>query len=95
VVAWTIVFVKDNSTDILHTNAADVVVSGAIWCGCGAMLCYFRALQLGKVAQVASVDKLNVALAAGLSVISLGETLTLKAALEAALIIRGTLVLIL
>jgi len=36
-----------------------------------------------------------VALAIGLSVVFLGETLTLKAALGAALIISGTLVLIL
>jgi len=56
---------------------------------------YFKALQLGKVAQVAPVDKLSVALAILLSVIFLKEALTLKMAIGAALIIAGTFVLIL
>ncbi|RYY67327.1 MAG: EamA family transporter [Chitinophagaceae bacterium] len=55
---------------------------------------YFRALQLGKVSQVAPVDKLSVALAIILSVLFLGEPLTLKTSLGALLIISGTLVLI-
>lgn len=58
-------------------------------------ICYFKALQLGKVSQVAPVDKLSVALAILLSVVFLGEVLTWKTALGAALIIGGTLVLIL
>ena len=56
---------------------------------------YFRALQLGKVSQVAPVDKLSVAIAIILSVVFLGEVLTWKTAIGAALIIGGTLVLIL
>jgi transporter family protein len=55
---------------------------------------YFKALQLGKVSQVAPVDKLSVALAIILSVVFLGEKLTLHAGIGAALIIVGTLVLI-
>jgi transporter family protein len=55
---------------------------------------YFKALQLGKVSQVAPVDKLSVALAIILSVIFLKESLTIKSALGALLIISGTLVLI-
>jgi len=56
---------------------------------------YFKALQLGKVSQVAPVDKLSVALAIILSVAFLGETLTWKDAIGALLIIGGTLLLIL
>jgi transporter family protein len=56
---------------------------------------YFKALQLGKVSQVAPVDKLSVALAIVLSVIFLGESLTWKDAIGAALIVVGTLILIL
>lgn len=56
---------------------------------------YFKALQLGKVSQVAPVDKLSVAIAIILSVVFLGEVLTWKTAIGAALIIGGTLVLIL
>ena len=56
---------------------------------------YFKALQMGKVSQVAPVDKLSVAIAIVLSVVFLGEVLTLKAAIGAVLIIIGTIVLIL
>jgi len=55
---------------------------------------YFKALQLGKVSQVAPVDKMSVAIAIILSVIFLGEPLTLKTAVGALLIIGGTLILI-
>ncbi|OOQ61962.1 EamA family transporter [Mucilaginibacter pedocola] len=55
---------------------------------------YYKALQMGKVSQVAPVDKLSVALTIILSVIFLKETVSLKAALGAGLIICGTLVLI-
>jgi transporter family protein len=43
---------------------------------------------------VAPVDKLSVALAIALSVLFLGEPLTIKSAVGALLIIAGTLVLI-
>ena len=56
---------------------------------------YFKALEAGKVSQVAPVDKLSLALTILLSVIFLGETLTLKTAIGALLIIGGTVVLIL
>ena len=55
---------------------------------------YFKALQLGKVSQVAPVDKLSVALAIILSVVFLGEVLTPKMVIGATLIIAGTIVLI-
>jgi len=95
IVAWGIVFVRDRPADMLAFSprtwlflTLSGVATGLSW------LCYFRALQLGKVSQVAPVDKLSVALAIGLSVVFLGETLTLKAAIGAALIVGGTLVLV-
>ena len=57
-------------------------------------LFYFKALQIGKVSQVAPVDKLSVALTITLSVLFLGEVLTWKIAAGALLIIAGTLVLV-
>lgn len=96
VVAWGIVFARDSAVDIYALTSRNwlfLVLSGMAtglsW------IFYFKALQLGKVSQVAPVDKLSVAIAIVLSVLFLGETLTLKAALGAALIIGGTLVLIL
>jgi transporter family protein len=52
-------------------------------------------LQIGKVSQVAPVDKLSVAITIVLSVIFLGEALTIKTTIGALLIIAGTIVLIL
>jgi len=56
---------------------------------------YFKALQLGKVSQVAPVDKMSVAIAIILSILFLGETLTPRIAIGAIMIIAGTIVLIL
>jgi transporter family protein len=65
------------------------VATGLSW------LCYFRALQLGPVSLVAPVDKLSVALAILAGWLLLGEPFTLKGALGGALIVAGSLVLIL
>jgi transporter family protein len=65
------------------------VATGLSW------IFYFKALQIGKVSQVAPVDKLSVALAIVISVIFLHEPLTWKSAIGALLIIGGTVVLIL
>ena len=64
------------------------LATGASW------LCYFRALKLGPVSKVAPVDKLSVALSLLLAVVFLGETISLKGALGAGLILAGTLVLV-
>jgi len=55
---------------------------------------YFKALQLGRVSQVAPVDKLSVAIAIVLSAVFLKETLDAKTIVGALLIIAGTFVLI-
>jgi len=57
-------------------------------------LFYVKALQLGNVSQVATIDKLSLALTIILAIAFLGETLTLKTAIGAGLIIAGTLVMI-
>jgi transporter family protein len=49
----------------------------------------FKALQLGRVNQVAPEDKLSVAIAILLAAIFLGEPLTLKTLAASALIIGG------
>ncbi len=95
VVAWGLVFWRggiDTLPDLTARNWLFLTLSGVAtglsW------ICYFKALQLGKVSQVAPVDKLSVAIAIVLSVIFLGEALTWKTAIGALLIISGTLVLI-
>lgn len=56
-------------------------------------LCYYRALQLGHVAQVASVDKLSVVFSIILAAIVLGESLTWQSILGCLLIVSGTVVI--
>src|ERR1700761_287722 len=93
--AWAIVFFRgaNHSMNLLtKTNWTFLILSG---CATGlSWICYFKALQLGKVSQVEPVDKLSVALAIILAAVFLGESITLKTGIAAALIISGTLVLI-
>jgi transporter family protein len=95
ILAWAIVFVKGSNNTIgslTKQNWTFLILSG---CATGlSWICYFKALQLGKVSQVAPVDKLSVALAIILAAVFLGETISLKTGIAAALIISGTLVLI-
>jgi bacterial/archaeal transporter family protein len=94
-VAWGIVFARGESKGIGSLSKHNLIfllisgiATGLSW------IFYFKALQIGKVSQVASVDKLSVALTILLSVIFLGEALTIKTSIGATLIIVGTLVLI-
>lgn len=96
VVAWGIVLARGEAkglNTLSKHNVLFLVVSG-IATGLS-WICYFKALQMGKVSQVAPVDKLSVALTIVLSVVFLGEALTLKTVLGALLIVAGTVVLIL
>jgi transporter family protein len=68
---------------------ASGVTTGLSW------LCYFRALQLGPVSVVAPIDKLSVALVIVSGWVLLGEPFTPKAAIGGALVVIGSLVLIL
>jgi bacterial/archaeal transporter family protein len=95
VLAWMIALYKGSTSSIPsldRQNWTFLVLSGLAtglsW------IFYFRALQLGKVSQVAPVDKSSVAMAIILSIIFLGESLSWKTAIGAMLIIFGTLVLI-
>lgn len=96
ILAWGIVLFKGvipGVQNFTKQNWIFLVLSG---CATGlSWLFYFKALQLGKVSQVAPVDKLSVALTIVLSVIFLKESVTFRDAIGALLIIGGTFVLIL
>ncbi|WP_259070060.1 EamA family transporter [Mucilaginibacter sp. X4EP1] len=96
IIAWGIAFARGATTGIgslTRINWTFLVLSG---CATGlSWICYFKALQLGEVSQVAPVDKLSVAIAIVLAVVFLGEPLTWKMGVGAAMIIGGSLVLIL
>ncbi|OQP61955.1 hypothetical protein A3860_30145 [Niastella vici] len=94
-VAWGIVLARGEAKGISSLSRQNLIfliisgiATGLSW------IFYFKALQIGKVSRVAPVDKLSVALTIVLSVVFLGEALTLKAAIGAVLIIAGTIVLI-
>jgi bacterial/archaeal transporter family protein len=96
IIAWVIAFFRGGTATLATLSKQNLVflclsgiATGLSW------IFYFKALQLGKVSQVAPVDKLSVALAIVLSVLFLGEPLTWKEVAGAGLIIAGTLVLIL
>src|SRR5689334_20161019 len=83
-IAWAIAFFRGGATTIGSLNKQNWIflvlsgiATGLSW------IFYFKALQLGKISQVAPVDKLSVALAIVLSVIFLGEALTIKNAIGA------------
>lgn len=92
---WTIILTRGEAKGINTLSKQNIIflvisgiATGLSW------LFYFKALQLGNVSQVAPIDKLSVALTIILAMIFLGETLTLKTAIGAGLIIAGTLVMI-
>lgn len=95
-IAWGIVLARGEAKGLQTMSKQNLlflvisgVATGLSW------IFYFKALQVGRVSQVAPVDKLSVALTIILSVLFLGEMLTIKTAIGALLIIAGTLVLIL
>lgn len=95
VVAWGIVLVRGEAKGLATLSRQNIIflvvsgiATGLSW------IFYFKALQIGKVSQVAPVDKLSVALTVILSVLFLGEALTIKTAIGALLIIAGTAVMI-
>ncbi len=61
------------------------LATGASW------LCYFRALKLGEASRVAPIDKLSVVFVAVLSVLFLGEKLSLPNWLGVAMIAAGAI----
>jgi transporter family protein len=95
IVAWGIAIARGELkgiTDLSRHSILFLILSG-IATGLS-WIFYYKALQIGKVSQVAPVDKLSVALTIVLSVVILKETLSLKVAIGAVMIISGTLVLI-
>jgi transporter family protein len=92
---WGIAFFAGsirNVSTITKQNFLFLVLSGVTtglsW------LFYFKALEIGKLSQVAPVDKLSIALTILLSFFILKETVDVKTLIGALLIICGTVVVI-
>jgi len=96
ILAWGIAFFRGGTATVQTLTRQNIiflclsgVATGLSW------IFYFKALQLGKVSQVAPVDKMSVAFAIIFAILFLGEPLTWRTAIGASLIIAGSLVLIL
>lgn len=93
--AWGMVFITNVQSGLNDINKKSWiflilsgVATGASW------LCYYRAVQLGKVSQVAPIDKLSIVITVILAAVFLHEQLTVKSAVGCALIGVGTLLMV-
>lgn len=68
-----------------------IVLSGVA--GAASWLCYFVALRDGPATGVAALDRLSVVIVFALAVVFLGDAFTLKAAIGAALVVTGAILL--
>ena len=96
VMAWGMVFLTGAQSGIRHLTQRSMLflvlsglATGASW------LCYYKAVQLGSVAQVAPIDKLSVVITLILAFFVLHEEMSLKTILGSVLITAGTLLMVL
>lgn len=95
IIAWGIAMARGEVKGITELSKNTWIFLGLSGIATGlSWIFYYKALQIGKVSQVAPVDKLSVALTILLSAVFLKEVISLKVAIGAVMIIAGTLVLI-
>ncbi len=85
------VFTKQTALGQLTTRNWQFLVLSGIATGLS-WLCYFRALQMGPVSQVAPIDKLSFVIAVALGVALLHEKMTWNLGIGVTLIVAGVLV---
>ncbi|MGN0650795.1 MAG: EamA family transporter [Oscillospiraceae bacterium] len=92
IMAWIVVGVKGNLREVRNTPKRELgfialsgIATGASW------LCYFKALQDGPASVVVPIDKLSILVTIAFSYIVFKEKLTRRALIGLALIVAGTL----
>ncbi len=95
IMAWIVVFITNEQGGIGSISRKSWVflilsglATGASW------LCYYKAIKIGAVTKVVSVDKLSVVFTALLAFLFLHEQLTVKTAVGVLLITAGVLVMV-
>ncbi len=95
VMAWIIVFIKgkQHTLKVIPQNELGFIclsglATGASW------LCYYKALQDGLASVVVPIDKLSILVSIGFSALVFKEHLSKKAAFGLALIVVGTLMML-
>ncbi|MGN0155334.1 MAG: EamA family transporter [Lachnospiraceae bacterium] len=96
VMAWGMVFLTHAQSGISQIEKKSWIflilsgiATGASW------LCYYKALQMGEASKVVPIDKLSVVITFVLAAIFLHEQITVKSFIGMALIVVGTLVIVL
>ena len=96
VMAWGMVFVTGKAGEVRTIGARagtmlalSGVATGASW------LCYYRALQLGPLSAVASIDRMSLLVAALLARVLLGERLGRREGVGLAVLTAGTVLMVL
>lgn len=92
----TVVLIQDRfsnlSSILANKKAVFYIILGGI-AGALSWLFYFIALKLGKVQQVAPIDRLSVVFAIILAFLFLGEKITLKVGIGAAFVTVGAILI--
>jgi transporter family protein len=96
VLAWGIVFARGKSRQIrkIDRHSFTFLILSGFATG-GSWLCYYRALQTGPASVVVPIDKLSILVSVLFARVVFGEKLTGKSAAGLAVIVAGTLVLLL
>lgn len=95
IMAWQIVEITGRKKEIRNldmNNWKYLVLSGCTTGG--SWLCYFKALQAGPASVVVPIDKLSILVTIGLSRLVFQEKLTQQAAFGLAMVVAGTLLLL-
>ena len=93
--AWVMVFVQGKQGQVKAVPQNELgficlsgLATGASW------LCYYKALQLGPASLVAPIDKLSILVTVLFSYIAFHECLSRKALTGLAMLVAGTLVML-
>ena len=95
VMAWAIVFGRGKQKTIRQIDGRSylfLIMSG--FATGGSWLCYYRALQTGPASVVVPIDKLSILVSILFARIAFHERLTVKAGAGLAMIVAGTLLLL-
>lgn len=94
--AWMMVFVTGKRKMVFQTTKKELVFIGLSGLATGASwLCYYKALQMGPASVVVPIDKLSILVTIAFSHFVLREKLSWKSLGGLALIVSGTLALLL
>lgn len=95
IMAWIVVFILNKQTEIKNIDNKSLLficlsglTTGASW------ICYYSALQKGLASVVVPIDKLSILVSIAFSYFILGEKLSKKSFCGLALIVIGTLLLL-